>query len=78
MAKFIFSLLLLFFVFGSNQAYACASCGFNDGSNAYFLKMILFMTALPVICVGSAVYYVRKKSIKKLNTEGLAHVADDR
>jgi hypothetical protein len=54
MFNFIFSLFL------PRLAYACASCGFNDKSNTSYLIMIIFMTLLPVILVGSVVYYLRK------------------
>ena len=44
------------------SAHACASCGFNDESSPYFLVLIVFMTLIPVICVGSVAYYLKKHS----------------
>ena len=42
-------------------AYACATCGFVDPSTNYYLKMILFMTSLPLLFVGGVVLYLKKK-----------------
>jgi hypothetical protein len=43
------------------MAYACASCGFTDSSTPYYLKMIFFMTSLPVLFVSGVVYYLYGK-----------------
>lgn len=50
-------------------AHACATCGFSDPSTPYYLKMILFMTSLPVLFVGGVVWYLKRK--------GSGHVADE-
>ena len=62
MVRFIFSFLLLLF---TRQVFACASCGFNDESNSYFLLMILFMTTLPVLMVGTVIYFIRRNGRRK-------------
>ena len=43
------------------MAYACATCGFNDPSTPYYLKMILFMTSLPVLFVSGVAIYLKRK-----------------
>lgn len=67
MYKFIFSLFLSFSV--ESVAHACATCGFVDDSNSYFLGMIIFMTSVPVIIVGSLVFYLRKHGKKNDSNE---------
>jgi len=66
MLKFIFNFFMVSFVcfFAAVKAYACASCGFNDDSSPYFLVLIVFMTSIPIICIGSVVYYLKKHSEK--------------
>jgi len=65
MLKFISNPVALIFgacTLFAEQAQACASCSFNDDSSPYFLVLIVFMTSLPVIAVGSVVYYLKKHS----------------
>lgn len=62
MLKFIFS--ALFILFSERFAQACATCGFIDDTNAYFLRMIIFMTSVPVIFVGGVLLYIRKHQEK--------------
>jgi hypothetical protein len=42
-------------------AHACATCGFADPSTPYYLKMIFFMTSLPVLFVTGVVLFLRRK-----------------
>lgn len=57
MLKFISNFLV-------TTAHACATCSFNDDSSPYFLALIIFMTSIPVIFVGSVVYYLKKHKEK--------------
>jgi hypothetical protein len=50
-------------------AYACATCGFEDPSTPYYLKMILFMTSIPVLFVAGVVLYLRRKGSKHAGDE---------
>ena len=53
MLSFIFKVI-------ESSALACATCGTNDESNFYYLKMVVIMTTVPVILVGSTIYFLRK------------------
>ena len=43
------------------MAHACATCGFVDPSTPFYLKMIVFMTSLPLLFVGGVVFYLKRK-----------------
>ena len=67
MHKFIISFALIFLF--SHSSFACSSCAIQDEAGPYFFKMIVFMTALPVICVGAFVYYLKKDREKHDSNE---------
>ena len=69
MLKSIFNVLVLlsFYLWSNPSAHACASCSFNDDTNNYFLVLIIFMTTLPVVFVGSIIYYLKKQREKNEN-----------
>jgi hypothetical protein len=73
MQKFIsnFIVLIVTCLVTPVHAHACASCGFNDDSSPFFLLMIVFMTSLPVIFVGSVVYYLKKQRDKNIEKNEL-------
>ena len=60
---------LLFPKLIATPAFGCATCAFADASTPYYLKMILFMTSLPVLFVGGVVLYLKRK--------GGGHAADE-
>jgi hypothetical protein len=57
-----FICILEIYLASGGTAFACATCGLgrDDAASPYFLAMIVFMTAVPVILAGAAIRYLRK------------------
>ncbi|MBK9293213.1 MAG: hypothetical protein IPM57_02040 [Oligoflexia bacterium] len=56
-------------IFNSSFSHACATCGFNDASNNYYLILIIVMTSIPIALVGGMVLYLKKQRDKNVSHE---------
>ncbi|MCC7405336.1 MAG: hypothetical protein IT288_13140 [Bdellovibrionales bacterium] len=55
----------------SSAAHACTVCGFGqDGSQGPFLLTTALMTMMPLLFVGGAVYYIRRRLKSRSHDEG--------
>lgn len=53
-------LVLIFWLY-TGSASACAVCGFSDDSRGAFLSTAIMMTFVPLIVIGSILWFVIKK-----------------
>ena len=74
MRKLSFLLKVFLFVMGTmlaSSAYSCAVCGFGADDNAReaFIITTGIMTFVPLIFIGSVVFYIRRRMLKMAEEE---------
>lgn len=64
-------LLALSVFFGNSKAFGCAVCGFgDDGTREAFLATTALLTFVPLVMIGSGVFYlsrVAKRAEREIN-----------